>query len=62
MVSSLLDPGGRHFLSCKRALSLMHLSNYTGANKALLFPKRRQCEEAGLHALLNTYVPEQLTS
>lgn len=62
MVSSLLDPGGKYFLSRKRALSLKHLSNYAGGNKALLFPKLKQCKQAELHGLLNTYVPRQLRS
>lgn len=62
MASSLLGPGGKYFPSRKRPLSLMHLGNYTSANKALLFPKLKQCKEAEPHALLNTYVPKQLTS
>lgn len=62
MLSSPLDPGGEYFLSRKRALSLTHLNNYAGGNKALLFPKLRQCEEAEQHGLLNTYVPKQRRS
>lgn len=62
MPSSLLDPGGKYFLPGKRALSPMHLNNYAGGNKALLFPKLKQCEEAERHGLLNTYVPKQWRS